>query len=267
VTQPAISQQIRQLEKRLNVRLVERIGRKARATPAGRDLLAHVGPIGAAVEAAVDAVAAHAGAAAGRVSIGTGATACIFLLPPVLRDLRDRFPEIDIVVSVTNTVDVVRAVLDNELDVGLVTLPASGRMIEVTPLLEDEFAAVSAADRPLAEIATPDVLSAQPLLLYEPGGATRRLVDGWLAGAQRNVRPMLSLGSVEAIKELVAAGLGCSVLPSLALRREEDRRGLAIRPLSPPLTRTLGLVVRRDKRLSRALRATVNALEALRTAS
>ena len=91
LTQPAVSLQVRQLEKRLGTPLVERAGRVLRPTAAGAELLAHVGRIDAAVSDALDAVARHADGTAGCVRLGTGATACIFLLPPVLRSLRQRF--------------------------------------------------------------------------------------------------------------------------------------------------------------------------------
>jgi len=99
VTQPAVSLQVRQLEKRFGVKLIERVGRRAAATAAGAELLTHARDVEAALAAAADAMAPHAKGVAGRVRLGTGATACIYLLPKVLRDLRQRFPALDIVVS------------------------------------------------------------------------------------------------------------------------------------------------------------------------
>ena len=84
LSQPAVSQQIRELERRLGAVLIERVGRKARPSVAGEELLTHAARIDAAVHAAVEAVTRHGEAALGRVRIGTGATACIFLLPPAL---------------------------------------------------------------------------------------------------------------------------------------------------------------------------------------
>ena len=106
LTQPAISQQVRQLELRLSLKLIERVGRKARPTAAGAELLTHVAHIDASMAAALDAMARHATGALGRVRIGTGATACIHLLPPMLRELRRRLPTLDIAVSTGNTAQV-----------------------------------------------------------------------------------------------------------------------------------------------------------------
>ncbi len=146
LSQPAVSLQVRQLERRLGLRLIERVGKRATPTPAGLELLEHARRIEAAVSGALDGMAAHASGALGRLRIGTGATACIYLLPPVLRDLRRRFPSLEITVRTGNTREVLKALEENTLDLGLVTLPAPGRMFEVTPILDDAFVAIAAAD-------------------------------------------------------------------------------------------------------------------------
>jgi DNA-binding transcriptional LysR family regulator len=259
LTQPAVSLQIRQLETRLGVRLVERVGKRATPTAAGRDLLVHAGRIEAEVAAAVEAMAEHAGGALGRVRLGTGATACIYLLPPVLRALRRRLPSLEIVVSTGNAVDVLRLLEENALDLGLVALPASGRAFAVTPLMEEAFVAVAPAEScDLPPVVTPAALAGRPVVLYEPGGQTRRIVDDWFARAGVSLKPVMELGSVEAIKELVGAGLGCAILPAMAVAQAP---GLAVHPLAPRLSRQLGLVLRRDKPLTRGLRETIAALE------
>jgi len=264
LSQPAISQQIRQLETRLGVKLIERVGRRARPTAAGTELLGHAAQIEAVVARAIDGMARHAAGAMGRLRLGTGATACIYLLPPVLRDLRRRFPTLDITVSTGNTADIVKAVDDNIIDLGLVTLPAAGRMLEVTPLLDDEFVMIAPPeDANLPEAVTAADLAIRPVLLYEPGGNTRRIVDDWFALAGVALKPVMSLGSVEAIKELVGAGLGCAVLPRMAVRNSVGRPPVLIRPLSPPLHRRLALVIRRDKPLRRELKEMIAALTAL----
>jgi DNA-binding transcriptional LysR family regulator len=115
LTQPAVSLQIRQLERSLGTPLIERVGRKATPTAAGVELLSHVGQIQDAVAAAVAAVGSRTKGVAGRVRIGTGATACIFLLPAVLGGLRKRFPALEITVVTGNTADIGRALEENSI--------------------------------------------------------------------------------------------------------------------------------------------------------
>jgi DNA-binding transcriptional LysR family regulator len=263
LTQPAISFQIRQLERRLGLRLVERSGRRAQPTAAGIDLLPHIRRIEAAVAGTVEAMTSHATGIAGRVRLGTGATACIYLLPPLLSDLRRRFPLLEIVVRTGNSADILRALEQNSLDVALVTLPAPGRMFDVNRLIDDEIVAVFPLGiDPPAQI-SPAALAGMPVLLYEPGGNARRVIDDWFARAGIAVRPVMELGSIEAIKQLVAAGLGCGLLPRLAVGGEHGG-ALDAFSLTPRLYREIGLVLRRDKIPDGGLRELIRALTALK---
>ena len=262
ITQPAVSLQIRQLEKRLGTRLIERVGRRARPTAAGAELLVHAEQIDAVVSSALDAVTRRATGAMGRVRLGTGATACIFLLPRILKDLRHRFPQLEITVSTGNTADIVKAIEDNVLDLGLVTLPASGRAFDITPVLDDEFVVIAPRALKLPARVTAAALATKPVLLFEPGGNTRKITDGWFAASGVTLKPVMSLGSVEAIKSLVAAGLGCAILPAMAARHTRGT-DLVVQPLSPRLHRTLAVVIRRDKQLHAGLSDLVLALKAL----
>lgn len=265
LTQPAISQQIGQLERRLGVKLVERMGRRATPTAAGVDLLEHAGRIDGAVAGALEALARHATGEIGRVRLGTGATAAIFLLPPVLRRLRQRLPALEIAVSTGNTADIVRAVQDNVLDLALVTLPAAGRNLDVTPLIDDEFVAVTAQDGvDLPRRVSPKALARLPMIMFEPGAQTRLVADQWFFRGGVEMKPTMALDSVEAIKRLVGAGLGCAILPAMALQEKSDRARLIVRQLSPRLHRKLAIVVRRDKILHRGLRETLRALRELK---
>jgi len=266
VTQPAVSLQIRQLERRFGLKLVERIGRRAGPTAAGLELLTHIRVIDAALAQAEQAMTAHASQVSGRIRLGTGATACTYLLPPLLAELRRRFPALDVVASTGNTADMLRALENNTLDMGLVTLPAPGRMFQVTPVMEDEFVAIFPANDPggIPAVVTPQTLALRPLVLFEPGARTRRLVDDWFEAAGVAAKPVMELGSTEAMKEIVAAGLGCAVLPKLAVTGAGQRDALVVRSLTPHLSRDLAIVLRRDKPLSHGLRHLQEALLALR---
>lgn len=264
LTQPAVSLQVRQLERRFGLKLAERVGRRISATSAGLELLTHIRSIDAALTQAEEAMTARAAHVSGRIRLGTGATACTYLLPPMLGELRRRFPALDIVASTGNTAEMLRALEANTLDIGLVTLPAPGRMFDVTPVLDDEFVAIFPADHPdIPATITPQSLGRLPLVLFEPGARTRRLVDDWFEAADVAVKPVMELGNTEAMKEIVAAGLGCAVLPRLAVSGSGQRNALVVRSLTPHLSRTLAVVVRRDKPLNRGLKHLHDALKAL----
>ncbi len=257
LTQPAVSLQVRELEKQVGVRLIERVGRRATPTAAGEELLGHTRQIQATVDTALDAMARHAKGTVGRIRLGTGDTACIYFLPPVLRALRNKYPSLDIVVSTGNTPDVLKSVEENTIDIGLVTLPAPGRMFDIQPLLDDEFVVIAAQGLELPERVTASDLARLPVVLYESSANTRQLIDQWTIRAGVSLKPVMELGSVEAIKELVGAGLGCSIVPRMALPSSGARRRIIIRSLQPRLYRKLAIVMRRDKPLHRGLRETV----------
>lgn len=147
LSQPAVSLQVRQLEQFLQTRLIERTGRGIKATAAGMALLAHGDNIERAVSAAVLSVSEFSREISGAITLGTGATACIHLLPPVLQQLRQAHPLLTVGVTTGNTLDIVRAVEENRLDLGLVTLPAHGRNLAIAPLVEEEFVFILPADR------------------------------------------------------------------------------------------------------------------------
>ncbi|GAK26831.1 LysR family transcriptional regulator [Serratia liquefaciens] len=259
LTQPAVSLQIRQLEQRLQVRLLERVAKRVRPTSAGEVLLEHIARINTAVDNALGAMADHAQEIAGVITVGTGATACIHLLPSLLRELKQNYPRLNIGVRTGNTDNMVKAVEENRLDIALVTLPASGRNVQLTPLLQDEFVAIFPADGTNVPVElTPQGLGALPWVAFEAGSSTRRLIDSWFLSAGVKPMPVMELGSIEAIKEMVAAGLGYSIIPRMALT---DLRG---RSLTPMLERTLAIALRQDKPLNRALQKVIAGLNGLK---
>ena len=259
VTQPAVSLQIKLLEQRLGVRLIERAGRRAQPSPAGAELLPHARRIIGECAATLEAMAPYKEGAAGRVRIGSGGTASIHLLPRAIAAAKKRMSGLEITVKIGNTDEILRDIEANALDLAVVTLPASGRSLEVEPFYEDELLAVAPRGSDMPEGGPDAAFLQQKVMMLYDGGNTRETTDGWFAAAGLKAEPVMEFGSVEAIKELVAAGLGWSILPSLALRR--DRAGyLATSPVKPRLVRQLGIVMRRDKHLTRGLREVVKCL-------
>lgn len=260
LTQPAVSLQVKLLEQRMGVRLIERVGRRAQPSAAGVELLAHARRIVGECAAAEEAMAPYRQGAVGRVRIGSGGTASIHLLPRAIAAAKKRMPGLEIVVRVGNTDEMVRDLETNALDIAVVTLPASGRSIEIEPFYEDELVAVAPKGSAMPQDGpTPEFFKDKIMMLYD-GGNTRRMTDDWFAAAGLRSEPAMEFGSVEAIKELVAAGIGWSVLPEMALKR--DRNRLETASVEPRLVRTIGMVMRRDKHLTRGLREVIKCLRA-----
>lgn len=270
LTQPAVSMQIRNLEERFGVRLIERVGKRALPTAAGRDLLPFVRRLRDEADAAVAHMMSHRAGDVGRVRIGTGATACIYRLPPLLAALRADHPGLEIIVVTGNTPDILDAVEAGTLDLALVTMPAARPGLSIEPVCAEELVAVDApraVDDGGAALSvsalSPAGAAAGSLILYERGGTMRAVIDAWFVAGGAQPRPAMELGNVEAIKNLVAAGLGRSILPAVTVAGPGDRARFAVRPLTPPLTRTLGLALRRDKVPDPGVRALARAIAAM----
>lgn len=175
ISQPAVSLQIRQLEQFLQTRLVERTGRGIKATAAGESLLVHGERIQQVVDETLRSVSAFSHDVSGTITLGTGATACIHLLPPLLAQLRRDYPLLRVGVTTGNTLDIVRAIEENRLDMGLLTLPVSGRALDVMPVMDEEFVFIASREQQDAfRELTLEALHAQPLIAFESGSGTGR---------------------------------------------------------------------------------------------
>src|SRR5438874_1291696 len=131
--------QVAQLERRLGLPLLERVGKRAFPTRAGEVLLAHAGRAFRELEAGVEHLQELRGVVAGRVRLGTSASISVYLLPRALGRFRARFPAIDLVVVTGTASEVARQLVANDLDVGLVSLPLRDRELAVTPFYRDEL--------------------------------------------------------------------------------------------------------------------------------
>lgn len=262
LTQPAVSLQIRELEKRLGVRLVERIGKRAYATPAGEELIVHARRLAEDAEQALAAMRRHREGWLGRVRLGTSVAVCTYLLPPVLARLRREHRDLEVVINVDTTENAVARILANQLDIGLVTMPVKEHpAIEVVPIREDPMMAFfSGAERNLPAVATARYLAGRDLILNQRLSQTYRIIAQWFAQAGVELNPIMELGNSEAIKPLIAAGVGVGILPL------ERKQGMLVygrtqvRPLEPVLMRKLAIVMRRDKQVEAALKVVYRVL-------
>ena len=266
LTQPAISQQIRELENRCEVQLVERVGKRAFATPAGRELIMHGRRIMADAEHALAAVHHHKEGAAGRVHLGTGPTALVYLLPPVLRKVRDAHPNIEIVVTTGTTHSIADALLSNEIDIGFTALPVDTKELDTVPVRTDPMVAIlPGTDHSIPARVTPADVASRTLILEYQRVPHRQLSRAWLQAGGVEVRPAMEFDSIEAIKSAVSAGLGMAIVPGPAMSEGPPMNSVIVRPLDPPLTRTLGLVERRGRAEPPALGIVRDAIMTLRS--
>jgi len=262
LSQPAVSLQVRELEGRVGVRLVERMGKRAFATEAGRALIEHGGRIADEAERALVTMRRHREGWLGRVRIGTSFVILNYLLPPILKRLRATHPELELGISLGSSAQKAEQLLRNEIDLAILALPVTDPHLVVTVLREERMMGVLP---PHAAAKAPKRLCAAdfarwPLILDAPGSRMGRIVRDWLAADEGAPRPAMEIGDIHAIKTLVAAGVGASILPLDALEHEARKGEVVLRPLVPPVHYTIGLAQRRDKPDEPALAITRTAL-------
>ena len=261
LSQSAVSVQIRELEQRCGVRLIERLGKKAYATPAGREVIAHASRISAEADGIDTAMRRFRDGWIGRVHVGSALTALMYLLPPVLKTLCANHPGIELFVSNTTTAGMVEGVLRNELDLGLVTMPVADTRLQVTPLhVEPMVAILPASLLGIPQTVTPEFMAAQFLVLEF--GAVSILINNWLSARKLAPQSSMVVSAIEAVKIVVSAGMGVSIVPAMSVA--QPGKDIVVRPLDPPLTRTLALIQHPNKGDDLAFRIVRDALMELR---
>jgi DNA-binding transcriptional LysR family regulator len=263
LSQPAVSVQIRELERRFAVKLIERFGKQAHATPPGRDLVEAAERIFSACDNADAVMRRYRDGWIGRARIGTTITAQMYLLPPVLRKLSQDHPGVDLHVRNLPTRESVEAILQNEIDLAIVTTPVDAAQLKVVPLWSEPMVAIHPSGaRNLPDKVTPEYVLRQPLLLEHTRAGVHQLVMQWLSGHGTAPRVRMHLGTIEAVKSAVASNLGMSIVPQMATSRNE--KDIVVRPLHPPLVRVLALIEHRSKPNEPAIEIVRNALLGLR---
>lgn len=259
VSQSAVSQQLRALERRYGRRLIERAPRiGARATEAGRLLYDEVKPLLERLAGLEQRLRARPDVVAGTVRVATVYSVGLHTLPPAIKRCLAEHPEVHVRLSYRRTNEVVAACLDGEVDFGIVAVPTRRSGLEIVPLGHDELVIAAPPSHPLARRARPPLaaLDGQPFIGFDRDIPTRRLVDALLRRHHVRVTYAMELDNIETIKRSVEAGLGLSLLPAPTLAGEVRARTLVARPPAEgPFRRPIGAIHRRTREMSAAARA------------
>jgi len=252
MTQPAVTSQIRQLEEHFNTRLFDRGHGRIALTAAGSLALEYVERI-LAVSAELDSRLQEAsGQIGGPLLVGASTTIADYLLPPVLGAYTARFPAVVPRLFVANSESVQSRVAERSLDVGFIEGDSHLPLLAADVCCEDELQVTCAPFHPLAKLAsaTPESLTNYATISSEPGSGTREVIDRYLQAA--GVAPdalqrVMEVGSPEALKGLVATGLGFAIM-SRATVVNEIRLGQLVQvPLAPRLIRRMSVVYPRER--------------------
>ncbi len=253
-TQPAISAQVRQLEQELRTELFERFGSRISLTTAGKIFAEYAEQMLDLRRRAQDAIAELETNPRGELVIAANEATCIYVLPKVFSHYRQLFPAVQLQVNRSYGSRVVEAVMDHSADFGLTQLPVDEKRVQVVNVHRDEIRLIVPAGHRLARQVTvsPNDIAGDFLVLPQQG-KTRARLNAWLEPVEDEIRISMELDSTEMMKRFVMAGLGISFLAVSNCREEITAGKLRAVTLAPePMARTVGLIYRKDKALSKA---------------
>lgn len=259
LTQPGISKHILALEEYYGTRLFDRLGKKIVLTQAGELLLAATGAAFGLIDQAEMRIAELAGVAAGKLQIGCCVTIGTYIIPELLVRFRQQYPGVEIRMETAFNSQVAGKVLDASTELGFVGHVVQDARLAVEIFRKDQLVLIVPGNHPwrtrrsavrLAELAE------QVVLLSKPGSGTWRIVTGLMEEAGVSLTRTMEMGTTEAVKQGVAAGLGISIVSRHALGRELAGGPIATVPLAGgEPTRDLYLVYLKDRHLSAAAQA------------
>jgi DNA-binding transcriptional LysR family regulator len=252
MTQPAVTFQIRQLEEHFNTRLFDRTHGRISLTAAGNLALEYAERI-LDVSAELDTrLQELSGQLGGPLLIGASTTIADYLLPRVLGAYKVRFPAVVPRLFVANSEAVQNRVADRRLDIGFIEGDSHLPLLATDVCCEDELQVTCAPSHPLAQLesATPESLAHYPNISREPGSGTREVIDRYLqmvGVAPDSLQRVMELGSPEALKGLVATGLGFSIMSRVTVLNEIRLGQLVQIPLAPRLIRNMSVVYPKER--------------------
>jgi DNA-binding transcriptional LysR family regulator len=252
MTQPAVTFQIKQLEEHLNTRLFDRAQGRISLTPAGQLAFDYAERILSLSNELDTRLKEMSGQAAGPLLIGASMTIGEYVLPQLIGQFKASFPAVVPTLFVGNSEAVQERVAERTLDLGFIESGSPLASLQSEVCSQDELQVVCAPTHPLARepFALPATLIQHPYISREAGSGTRAVVDRYLQNAgvaPESLNTVVELGSPEAIKGLVATGMGFAIMSRVIAAKELQLGQLVQVPLKPPLIRNFSVVYARER--------------------
>lgn len=267
VSQSAISRQISMLEEELGEALFLRVGRQVRMTPAAESLVQLGQRVFEDVRDTVGAITDRTRALRGRLRLSGGMTVCLYVFPPLLKHLKRVHPELEIRLTVATAGRSLEEIRSGLVDAGLLTLPVEESDLVTVPVLREELLLVTMPTHPLAKKKriVPADLAGQPIIQFEAGSATRRVIDSFFLRESVEPTVVMDTENVEIIKAMVKTGFGIGIVPYQAVAREVRSGQLfCARIEGTELVRETGWVYARTSRVPRVIQELITAFEEVR---
>jgi DNA-binding transcriptional LysR family regulator len=255
LTQSGVSHSMKALERDVGCRLLDRLGKKIVLTQAGEQFLNHATKILQEMESARESLAQLGKWGRGRLRIGASTTACQHLIPPVLREFKESFPDHAVSIEPGDTSQLLDALLHRRIDLALALEPQKEAQLEFRPLFTDELYFIVSPLHQWAQASriNRSEIPRQNYILYSKESVTFRIIEEYFRAEHIVLNTIIELGSMEGIKELVKLGLGVGILARWIAREEIKQSSLVALPLGRrKLQRRWGILHWRGKRLTLA---------------
>ncbi|WP_455234358.1 selenium metabolism-associated LysR family transcriptional regulator [Thiogranum longum] len=258
MTQPAVTFQVRQLEEHFNTRLFDRTHNRISLTDAGQRVYEYADRIFELYSELEHAVREMTGDISGVLMIGASTTIAEYMLPALLGDFKKKYPDVNVQLKVSNSDGIVHMVENNVIDLGVVESPVLNKNLVVEVCRIDQLVAVVSPQHPLADreaVLMKDLLE-YPYICREEGSGTREVISEYMneLGINSNqVHLSMELGSPEAIKGAVEAGMGVSIMSLATVQKELKLGTLVALTLDPALERPFSFVHQKQKFRHRAM--------------
>jgi LysR family hydrogen peroxide-inducible transcriptional activator len=259
VSQPTLSAQLKKLEDYLGVQLIERAPKRVQLTAAGEQIVERARRILEAGDEIVELARGHRDPLAGRLRLALLPTIGPYLLPNVAGKLRKQMPRLELMLYEYQTDPMLEKLHSGEIDVGILALPVQMDGLDSQELYREPFTVAMPANHRLAQRSSIRVtdLEHETLLLLEDGHCLRDQALDICSGTDLHEKQDFRATSLETLRQMVASGVGITLLPELAGRGAYGQaRGVAIRPFVKPVpTRTIGAVWRKSSARREAILA------------
>ena len=258
MTQPAVTFQVRQLEEYFNTRLFDRTHNRISLTAAGERVYEYAAQIFDLYAKMDNAVRDMTGEISGVLIIGASTTIAEYMLPALLGDFKKKYPDINVHLKVSNSDGIVSMVENNDIDLGVVEAPVVNKNLVVENCRNDRLVAVVPPAHELSGKKKVNVkeLIAHAYIAREEGSGTREVIEEYLTATGMKPADMsvaMELGSPEAIKGAVEAGMGVSIVSEVTIHKELQLGTLVSLELDPPLERPFSFVHQKQKFRQRAM--------------
>jgi DNA-binding transcriptional LysR family regulator len=251
MTQPAVTFQVRQLEEHFDTRLFDRTHNRVTLTDVGQVVYEVAERIFELYDEMERRVREMTGEMGGSLNIGASMTIAENMLPSLLGQFKKKHPDLNVRLKVGNTESIVSMVEHNVIDLAIVEGTVSNKNLLVEHCRSDELVVIMPPDHPLAKhkSLTVDQLMPYQFICREEGSGTREAILNYLSeqGYPDGWTVCMELGSPEAIKGAVEAGMGLSVMSKVGITKELNLGMLTAVPLDPPLLRDFAFVRQRHK--------------------